>query len=186
MTWWWGFQTKRFQRGASTRRSQLSVVATTVRLSGSSLLLYQNLGQCWLGSIRKAFSSKRDLSRCSVGSTILHLCWVRVAPEVNYEEGIYALLFTVVFWKPYNSFPYFSWFSQFNLYSFAQLIYWRLFLWMSLIKVLDTEIFPQHTIVDLNSFNTFIVLFSQEKPLRGKEIDTHAEGIKSCDFFTLL
>ena len=33
-------------------------------------------------------------------------------------------------------------------------------------KVLDTELFPQHTIADLSSGITFIVLFSQEKPLR--------------------
>ena len=33
-------------------------------------------------------------------------------------------------------------------------------------KVLDTEIFPQHTIADLETGITFIVLFSQEKPLR--------------------
>ena len=33
-------------------------------------------------------------------------------------------------------------------------------------KVLDTEKFPQHNIADLNSGITFIVLFSQEKPLR--------------------
>ena len=33
-------------------------------------------------------------------------------------------------------------------------------------KVLDTEIFPQHTIADLNSGIKFIVLFSQEKTLR--------------------
>ena len=33
-------------------------------------------------------------------------------------------------------------------------------------KVLDTEIFPQHTIADLISGITFIVLSSQEKPLR--------------------
>ena len=33
-------------------------------------------------------------------------------------------------------------------------------------KVLDTELFPQYTIADLNSGITFIVLFSQEKPLR--------------------
>ena len=32
-------------------------------------------------------------------------------------------------------------------------------------KVLDTEIFPQHTTADLNSGITLIVLFSQEKPL---------------------
>ena len=33
-------------------------------------------------------------------------------------------------------------------------------------KVLDTEIFPQHNIADLNSGITFIALFSQEKPLQ--------------------
>ena len=33
-------------------------------------------------------------------------------------------------------------------------------------KILDTEIFPQHTIADLNSGFTTIVLFNQEKPLR--------------------
>ena len=33
------------------------------------------------------------------------------------------------------------------------------------IKVLDTEIFPDDTITDLISSITFIVLFSQKKPL---------------------
>ena len=33
-------------------------------------------------------------------------------------------------------------------------------------KVLDTEIFPQHKMANLNSGMTFMVLFSQEKPLR--------------------
>ena len=41
-------------------------------------------------------------------------------------------------------------------------------------KVFDTEIFLQHTIAALNSGITFIALFSQEKPLRRKEIHTHA------------
>ena len=40
-------------------------------------------------------------------------------------------------------------------------------------KVPDTEIFPQQTIVDLNSDITFIVLFCQEKHLRWKEINKH-------------
>ena len=40
-------------------------------------------------------------------------------------------------------------------------------------KVLGTELFPQHNIADLNSVITFIVLFSQEKPLGCKEINTH-------------
>ena len=40
-------------------------------------------------------------------------------------------------------------------------------------NVLNTEIFPQHTIADLISRITFIVLFSQEKPLWLKEVNTH-------------
>ena len=40
-------------------------------------------------------------------------------------------------------------------------------------KVLDTESFPQHNIVGLISGITFIILFSQEKRLRWKEIKTH-------------
>ena len=40
-------------------------------------------------------------------------------------------------------------------------------------KVLDTESFPQHNIAGLISAITFIVLFSQEKPLLWKEINTH-------------
>ena len=45
-------------------------------------------------------------------------------------------------------------------------------------KVLDTEIFPQQTIVDLNSDITF-VLFCQEKHLRWKEINkqTHTHSL---------
>ena len=33
-------------------------------------------------------------------------------------------------------------------------------------KILDTEKFPQHAIIDLKPGITFIVLLSQEKPLR--------------------
>ena len=39
-------------------------------------------------------------------------------------------------------------------------------------RVLGTELFPQYDIAKLNTVITFAVLFSQEKPLRGKEIDT--------------
>ena len=44
-------------------------------------------------------------------------------------------------------------------------------------KVLNKELFPQHTIPDLNCGITFIfiVLFSQEKSLRWKEINTHTQ-----------
>ena len=37
-------------------------------------------------------------------------------------------------------------------------------------KVLDAGIFPQHNIASPISAITFIVLFSQERPLRKKEI----------------
>ena len=40
-------------------------------------------------------------------------------------------------------------------------------------NVLDTEIFPQDTIADLNSSITFILLFSRKKSLRWKEIKAH-------------
>ena len=40
-------------------------------------------------------------------------------------------------------------------------------------KVLDTESFPRYNFAGLISGVTFIVLFSQEKPLRWKEINTH-------------
>ena len=42
-------------------------------------------------------------------------------------------------------------------------------------KVIDTEIFTHHAMADLNSGFMFIVLFSQEKPLRWNEINTYIE-----------
>ena len=48
-------------------------------------------------------------------------------------------------------------------------------------KVLDTESFLQHTIADLSSDITFIVLLSQEKPLRRKETNTYTH-IFNYDF----
>ena len=40
-------------------------------------------------------------------------------------------------------------------------------------KLLDTESFPQHSIAGLISGISFVVLFSQEKPLRWKDTHTH-------------
>ena len=40
-------------------------------------------------------------------------------------------------------------------------------------KVFGIELFPHHNIADLNSSITFIILLSQEKPLRRKKINTH-------------
>ena len=99
----------------------------------------------------------------------------RTAPEVNQEEDSYALCF-------------YRWFSRSCLLllvslprlidTLAQLLapscLWRVYdcLWV-VTKVLDTESFPQHNIASLISGITFIVSFSQEKPLRWKGIHTH-------------
>ena len=40
-------------------------------------------------------------------------------------------------------------------------------------KALDTEVFSQYTIADLNSCITIIALFSEEKSLRWKEMNRH-------------
>ena len=40
-------------------------------------------------------------------------------------------------------------------------------------KVLDTELFPQYTIADLNCGIKFTAFFSQEKPLQWNEINNH-------------
>ena len=53
-------------------------------------------------------------------------------------------------------------------------------------KVLVTEILPQHNNPDLNSGITFI-LFSQERPLRRKEIHTCTPGkqvTSNCGYYT--
>ena len=42
-------------------------------------------------------------------------------------------------------------------------------------KVLDTESFPKHSIAALISGIKFIVLISQEMPLRWEEIKTHTQ-----------
>ena len=56
-------------------------------------------------------------------------------------------------------------------------------------KVFGTEEFPQHNIAELNSRTTLIILFSQEKPLRWKEINarehthTHTHTYERNKFF---
>ena len=53
-------------------------------------------------------------------------------------------------------------------------------------EVFDKEIFPQHTIAELNSGIRFIVLFSQEKPLPRKEINTHTYTQKIIIIITII
>ena len=65
---------------------------------------------------------------------------------------------------------------------------WRLFLWLSLTQRQRhlIQIMPQNIIADLNFGITFIVLFSQEKSLRWKEINTHTcESARERNFFKI-
>ena len=95
---------KKFQKNASTRRTQLSVTAATIRLNGSSQVQCQDLSQCWLDNIKKTFSSKSNPSRYSISSDIFFLC----AASKRFPmlvRGMVAMLcaFTVGFWKIYKS-----------------------------------------------------------------------------------
>ena len=70
ITWWGYFLTKRFQQSVYFRKTQLSMTVATVRLNESRPSLV-----------------KSDLSRCSIGSTILPLFWFKIGPEVSEEQG---------------------------------------------------------------------------------------------------
>ena len=171
---WWGVGAFKL-RGFNKVRQQGELIwavttVATIWLNGSSLLLCQELIQCWLEKIRKA-SCKNDPSWCSVGSTIFSFCWVKTAAEISEEEGIYASRFLpLVILKIYRSCILFL-VTRFKWYSFAQLPTWGSFYVFDVeAKVLDTENFPPDTITDLNTGIT-LILFGQEKPLQWKEIN---------------
>ena len=94
----------------------------------------------------------------------LPLCCGRTVPEISEEKGSYALRFYRWFLESFKSCLYTSRASaRVNWHSCT----------VAGLKVLDKESLPQHNIAGLISGITFIVLFSQEKPLRWKEINTH-------------
>ena len=95
----------------------------------------------------------------------LPLCCGRTVPEISEEKGSYALRFYRWFLESFKSCLYNSRGSaRLNWHSCT----------VAGLKVLDKESLPQHNIVGLISGIKFIVLFRQEKPLRWKEINTHA------------
>ena len=145
-----GFQTKSFQRSASMGRGQVSVAVTTVRSNGSSLLLCQDLSQCWLGKIWKAFSSKSDASHCGVDSTILPLCWFSLVRRI---VSMLCAFYRCFFGKFIRVVFYFSWLRRFNWHSLfctvASLKVFTMNVSDADTRVLNTETFPQQTITDL-------------------------------------
>ena len=82
-----------------------------------------------------------------------------MAPEVSQEKGSFASRFYRWSLESFKS-------CLLILGVFPGLIITPLHsCWLETTKLLDTELFPQHHIADLNSGITFVVLFSQWKPL---------------------
>ena len=99
----------------------------------------------------------------------LPLCCGRTAPKVREEEGSYASHFYHWFLESFKScllllvaLPGLTLFHS-CLKVPAMIVY------DVATKVLDKELFPQHSITGLISSIAFIVLFSQQKPLIGRK-----------------
>ena len=106
----------------------------------------------------------------------LPLCCVRTAPEVSEKEGSYALRFYRWFLESFKSCLLLLVALPGLINTLAQLLVWRPLLWFLWRGDEGTwcRVISQHNIAGLISGITFIVLFSQEKPLRWKKIHTHA------------
>ena len=137
---WGGFQT--FQRSASTKRAQLSVAVTQTDLLA------------WLNKIKKAFSRKSDPSRYGAGSTVLSFCCVRAAPEFSVDEGKYAWRFFIVVF--FFTSKYYKCYLLLQavlpglidtLLHSCQLEFFSMNVFDADIKVFDTEIFRQDTLL---------------------------------------
>ena len=131
MTCWGSVKTKRFQQSASTRRAQLSVAVTTVRLNVSFYLLYQDLSQCWLDKIRKAFSCKNHPSWCSVSFRQYCPCVESMRlPRLVRRKVAMLRAFNVGFRKFIRVVFYCWWLCTVELTLFCTV--WRFFLWLPL------------------------------------------------------
>ena len=106
----------------------------------------------------------------------LPLCCGRTAREVIEEEDSYASRFYRWLFRKLKELSFISrGYAWFNWYSctIARSKVSAMTVYDMATKALGTEPFPQNSIAGLISGITFIVFFSQEKPLRWKEIHTH-------------
>ena len=119
---------------------------------------------------------KSDPCRCYDGSTILPLCWARMAPKVSEEEGSYATCFYGWFLESLSELSFtFHEFSWFNWHFFPQFPAWRFFLSLSLTwrqRSLIQKYFLSIPSLTLTLYIT-LVLLSQKKPLQWKEINAY-------------
>ena len=172
-----GFQTKRFRQNcvneeSSTERCsynrRVKQILSPVMPRPESMLITQDQ-ESFLSLVK---SSPPDV--VSVLQYCLSTDSERLPRFVSYASQLYQKVamfraFTVGFKKSFRVAFYFSWFCPVKLTTFctaASLKVLFINAFDAETKKLDTDIFPQHTIADLNSSITFIVLFSQKKPLR--------------------
>ena len=91
-----------------------------------------------------------------------------MATEVNVEQGKYALcFFTVAFEKSYDS-------CHLHLVAFASLKVISMNVFDTGMKILDTELFPQHNIANLNSGNMHCFVQLQAAFTMKENKHTHA------------
>ena len=147
LPWWGGLTSKKFRTRVSTKRVQLSIAVINVR---STDLLNCNV-KIWLPP-----------PQCSAVCQYLLLCWGWTTPEISEEKGTYASCFYTWFLESFKGYIlllvalpdpllHSFWFES-PCYDVST-------------NVLNTDVFPQHSIAGMFPGITFIVLYSQEKLL---------------------
>ena len=141
------YQPRSSNQRASTRRAQLSVAAKVVR--PTDLL---NHVKSWVNT---------DLTRLERPSLVK-------APPSVWWQSAYMLAVHIVTVRLWAAAGQFDWHSgtAASLKVLATIVY-------DVVTKVQREYFPQHNIAGLISGITIIFCFSQEKPLRWKEIYTH-------------
>ena len=176
---WWNspcrcegaFPLRSFNQIFSKRRAQLSITAKVVR---STDLLNHSVNT-WVNT------NKTRLQRPSLSTPQgvvwfhlhLSLCCNRTAPEVSEEEGGNASRFYRWFLESLKSCLLLLVALPGLIDTLAELLAWSSLLWLSMTRRRRYLTQNQHNIAGLISRITFIVLSSQEKPLRWKKINTH-------------
>ena len=148
--------------------------------------------------IRRAFSSSSTpfgvaTVRLYVGSPLSDcppLCCSRTVPEVSEEEGSYASRFCRWFSESFKSCLLFLVAPPGLIDTLAQLLAWRSLLWLSMIwwwMYLTQSDFLSTTSLAWSLALHLLFCFSQEKPLRWKEINTytHLHQIKRLCIISL-
>ena len=121
----------------------------------------------------------------------IHLVTVRflaaawTAPEVSKEEGSYASRFYRWFSESFKSCLLFLVAPPGLIDTLAQLLVWRSLLWLSMIRwwmYVTQSDFLSTTSLAWSLVLHLLFCFSQEKPLRWKEINTHTHNLLFANY----